>query len=133
MLLRSSRRLAARAQPRVLRSFSTQQAAVAEEGTILQPLTTLSEDEAMMREVANQFATNEVAPRASAMDEAGVIEPEVFTGLFEGGFMGVEIAEEYGGSGCTFTAANLVIEELARADPAVAVAVDIHNTIINNW
>ena len=46
--------------------------------------------------------------------------------------MGVEIAEEHGGSASSFTAANLVIEELAKADPSVAVMVDIHNTIINN-
>jgi len=46
--------------------------------------------------------------------------------------MGVEIDEKYGGCGSSFTAALLVIEELAKADPAVSVMVDIHNTIVNN-
>ena len=52
--------------------------------------------------------------------------------VVSGASEGVEIAEEHGGSGSSFTAANLVIEELAKADPSVAVMVDIHNTIINN-
>jgi short/branched chain acyl-CoA dehydrogenase len=51
---------------------------------------------------------------------------------FETGFMGIEIGEEYDGTGSSFTAACLVIEEIAKADPAVAVMVDIHNTIVNN-
>eukprot|EP00965_Chrysotila_dentata_P182360 6021762-Pleurochrysis_carterae.AAC.1 len=46
--------------------------------------------------------------------------------------MGVEIGEQYGGCGGSFTSALLVVEELARVDPAVSVMVDIHNTIVNN-
>uniref|UniRef100_A0A7S2IYQ6 short-chain 2-methylacyl-CoA dehydrogenase n=1 Tax=Haptolina brevifila TaxID=156173 RepID=A0A7S2IYQ6_9EUKA len=66
------------------------------------------------------------------MDDAGRFDAEVVDGLFEGGFMGVEIGEEYDGSGSSFTAACLVVEELAKVDPAVSVMVDIHNTIVNN-
>ena len=60
------------------------------------------------------------------------MEADVIDGLFEHGLMGIEIAEEHGGCGATFTAACLVVEELAKVDPAVSVMVDIHNTIINN-
>ena len=98
----------------------------------LEPVTSLMEEEAMMRDAANKFAQEVVAPRALAMDDAGAMEPEVIQGLFDAGFMGVEIAEKYNGCGSSFTSALLVIEELARADPAVSVMVDIHNTIVNN-
>lgn len=86
----------------------------------------------MMRDAARSFARDEVAPRCRAMDEAGKMEGELIEALFHRGFMGIEVDEKYGGSGSSFTAALLVVEELARADPAVSVMVDIHNTIVNN-
>lgn len=46
--------------------------------------------------------------------------------------MGIEIAPEYGGSGCNFTTTIVAIEEIAKVDPAVAVLVDIHNTLVNS-
>lgn len=45
--------------------------------------------------------------------------------------MGVEIDPEYGGTGSTFFSTILVIEELAKVDPSVAVLCDIQNTLIN--
>lgn len=45
--------------------------------------------------------------------------------------MGIEIDPEYGGTGSTFFASILVIEELAKVDPSVAVLCDIQNTLIN--
>ena len=127
---RVSARVAA-ASPR--RLLSTQPLTVpTDEAVALHPVTAISEDEAMMREAAARFAADEIMPRVESMDAASCMEPELITGIFEHGFMGVEISEEHGGSGSSFTAANLVIEEFAKADPAVAVMVDIHNTIVNN-
>lgn len=99
---------------------------------MLHPINAVSEDEAMMREAARRFAADEVKPRADEMDKASAMPPELITSIFEAGFMGIEIDEQHGGSGSSFTAACLVIEELAKADPAVSVMVDIHNTIVNN-
>lgn len=45
--------------------------------------------------------------------------------------MGVEIDPEYGGTGSSFFSSILVIEELAKVDPSVAVLCDIQNTLIN--
>ena len=46
--------------------------------------------------------------------------------------MGVEIPEEYGGTGMNFMAACLVIEELAKVDASVSVMCDVQNTLVNN-
>jgi len=86
----------------------------------------------MLRSAAARFSADEVLPRSAAMDAASLMDPDLIRALFDAGFMGVEIPEEYGGAGSSFTAACLVIEELAKADPAVSVMVDIHNTIVNN-
>lgn len=45
--------------------------------------------------------------------------------------MGIEIDPQYGGTGSTFFSSILVIEELAKVDPSVAVLCDIQNTLIN--
>ena len=113
------------------RAFSTVPALEEGEGLHL-PCTMLTDDESMMREAATQFAQGVVLPRVEAMDDAGKFDDDIISGLFEQGFMGVEIPEEYDGAGASFTSALLVIEELARVDPAVSVMVDIHNTIVNN-
>lgn len=97
-----------------------------------QPVSALLEEEEMMREAAARFAASEVAPHVRSMDEAGVMRPEIVAGLFEHGFMGVEVDEAYGGAGSTFTSTLLVVEELARVDPAVSVMLDIHSTVVNN-
>eukprot|EP00967_Tisochrysis_lutea_P049549 scaffold60710_cov31-Tisochrysis_lutea.AAC.1 len=96
------------------------------------PLCTLLDEESALADAARRFAHECVAPRVRQMDQAGAMDPEVIEGLFSDGLMGIEVPEEYGGSAATFTGACLVIEELAKVDPAVSVMVDIHNTIINN-
>lgn len=42
------------------------------------------------------------------------------------------LAVVHAGSGLNFMSACIVVEEIAKVDPAVAVLVDIQNTLINN-
>jgi len=95
------------------------------------PLLVWDEEEAMFSAAVADFARKEIAPRARAMDEAGKLDPELLRQLFETGLMGIEIPEAYSGQGGTFTQALIAIEELAKADPAVAVVVDVQNTLVN--
>lgn len=83
-----------------------------------------------MREMVAKFAQEVLAPRAQKMDEAGLMDPEVVSALFEQGLMGIEAPPEYGGSGMSFTQACIAVEEIARVDPAVAVLMDIQNTLL---
>jgi len=86
----------------------------------------------MARESARIWADEVLRPRVRAMDDAAETDPFLVTDLFAQGFMGLEIPEEHQGSGLSFTAACLVIEELARVDPSIAIMADIHNTLTNN-
>ena len=95
-------------------------------------LTALTEDEAMFREAARDFAESEVAPRVSRMEAAGHIDSDLISLLFELGFMGMEIPEHFGGTAGSFFTAVLVVEELSRVDPSVGVLVDVQNTLVNN-
>lgn len=95
------------------------------------PLLEWGEEEALFRAAVAEFARKEVAPRVRAMDEAGKLDAGLIQSLFEMGLMGIEIPEAHGGQGGTFTQALLAIEEIARVDPAVAVVVDVQNTLVN--
>lgn len=46
--------------------------------------------------------------------------------------MGIEISEEYGGTGSSFMSSTLTVEEIAKVDPSVSVLVDLQNTLGNN-
>ena len=95
-------------------------------------LTVLSEDEAGFREAVRDFAESEVAPRVPRMDAGHQLDSDLISQLFELGFMGIEIPEHYGGIGSSFFTTALVVEELSRVDPSVAVLVDVQNTLVNN-
>lgn len=95
------------------------------------PITHLSETEMLMGDSVSKFANDVVLPKAREMDEAEAMDPAVVEQLFEQGLMGIEIPEEYGGSGMNFTSAIIAIEELARVDPSVSVLCDVHNTLVN--
>ncbi|KAG7492656.1 hypothetical protein MATL_G00016970 [Megalops atlanticus] len=95
------------------------------------PLQIISEEESMMREAVKKFAQERIAPFVSKMDENSAMDDAVINDLFEQGLMGIEIDPEYGGTGSSFFSSILVIEELAKVDPSVAVLCDIQNTLIN--
>ena len=97
-----------------------------------EPLSRLSDEEALFADTVRQFAEEVVGPRVQAMDEAGRLDPEVAPRCFELGLMGIEIPEELGGAGASFFMACLAVEELSRVDPSVGVFVDVQNTLFNN-
>jgi alkylation response protein AidB-like acyl-CoA dehydrogenase len=101
--------------------------------TISHPaLTSLSEEEGMFREAVRDFAESEITHRIMAMDQDQTMDPDLLPQLFELGLMGIEIPEGMGGAGSSFFTSILVIEELARVDPAVATLVDVQNTLVIN-
>lgn len=95
------------------------------------PISHLSETELLMADSVQKFANDAILPKVRDMDEAEMMDPAVVEQLFEQGLMGIEIPEEYGGSGMNFTSAIIAIEELARIDPSVSVLADVHNTLCN--
>lgn len=96
------------------------------------PLTYLSEEEELFFKSVKDFAENEIKPNTPKMDEEGKLNPEILPKLFEMGLMGIEIPEKYGGSGGYFFMSILAIQAISQIDPAVAVVVDVQNTLVNN-
>jgi alkylation response protein AidB-like acyl-CoA dehydrogenase len=102
------------------------------ETEIAAPLTSLNEEESMLRDTVRQFAQQEIAPRVRAMDETQKLDAEILRQLFALGLMAIEAPMELGGAGASFFSAVLAVEEIARVDPAVAVMVDVQNTLAVN-
>ena len=95
-------------------------------------LTTLAEDEALMRDSIYEFADKEIRPLVREMDEHAKIDKGLLKKLFEMGVMGIEIPERFGGAGGTFFQASLAVESISRVDPAIGVLVDVQNTLCIN-
>ncbi|MBZ2185927.1 MAG: acyl-CoA dehydrogenase family protein [Bryobacter sp.] len=101
-------------------------------GADMQPLSVLSEEESEFRDLVRDFARAEIAPLVRRMDDEAKLDAALLRQLFAQGFMGIDIAEEYGGQGGSFFDSVLLIEELAVVDPSVSVCVDVQNTLVNN-
>jgi alkylation response protein AidB-like acyl-CoA dehydrogenase len=95
-------------------------------------LTVLSEEEEIFRKTVRDFAVREIGPRVARMDQQGHYDAEVVPLLFDLGVMAIETPEELGGAGGSFFLSVLAVEELSRVDAAVAVLVDVQNTLVAN-
>jgi alkylation response protein AidB-like acyl-CoA dehydrogenase len=98
----------------------------------LTALTTLSEEETLLRSTVREFAEAQIRPLVRDMDEHAKIGRPLIDQLFALGVMGVEIPDEFGGAGGSFFQSVLVVEELSRVDPSVGVLVDVQNTLVIN-
>jgi butyryl-CoA dehydrogenase/short/branched chain acyl-CoA dehydrogenase len=96
------------------------------------PLTQLSEEERLFYATVRQFAEETIAPLVQTMDSEQQFANGLLKQLSDLGLMGIEIPEESGGSGGSFFDAVLAIEAISTVDPAVAVLVDVHNTLVVN-
>ena len=94
------------------------------------PVTQLSEDERLFADAVRAFARDDVAPLVRRMDEAQHMDADLVEKMFALGLMGIEIPEEYGGSGGLFFDVILAVELLSAVDPAVALLVDVQNTLV---
>jgi alkylation response protein AidB-like acyl-CoA dehydrogenase len=96
------------------------------------PITSLTQDEQIMRDTVRRFAQRKIAPLVREMDEMQKLKPELLRELFSLGLMSIEIPVEFGGAGASFFSSVLAIEEISKVDPAVAVIVDVQNTLTVN-
>jgi alkylation response protein AidB-like acyl-CoA dehydrogenase len=95
-------------------------------------LTTLSDEERLVRDSVYEFADHEIRPLVREMDDHASIPRALIDKLFGLGVMGMEIPEDVGGGGASFFHAVLAVEALSRVDPSIGVLVDVQNTLVIN-
>ncbi|XP_015791302.1 short/branched chain specific acyl-CoA dehydrogenase, mitochondrial [Tetranychus urticae] len=89
----------------------------------------VSEDEAAIREMITKMCQNVISPRVKKMDSTSTMDKEVIDALFQNGLMGIDTDPKYGGTGASFLATVLAVEELAKFDPSVSILMDVHSTV----
>jgi alkylation response protein AidB-like acyl-CoA dehydrogenase len=90
---------------------------------------TLSEEHRMIRDVARDFAQNEIAPHAAHFDETGEFPYETIMKMGAQGLMGIEVSEEYGGAGMDTLAYVVALEEISKADAAHGTIMSVNNSL----
>ena len=89
----------------------------------------LTEDQKRIRDAVAEFAATEIAPGAADRENREIFPAEQLEGLASMGVLGMMVPEEYGGSGADALSYILVIEELARVCPSIAVIVSVTNSV----
>lgn len=84
------------------------------------------EEQLMIEEMIHKYSENEIKPLAATIDAEGRYPEENINGLTDMGIMGLNIPEEYGGSGMDEITKCLCIKEIARNCASTAVIVDVH-------
>lgn len=92
----------------------------------------LTEEQEMTRKMVREFAEKEIRPHSLRLDENQEFPTEIFKKLAELGLTGVVFPPEYGGAGLTSLDFAVILEELARVDPAIALSVAAHNSLACN-
>jgi alkylation response protein AidB-like acyl-CoA dehydrogenase len=80
----------------------------------------LTEEEKMLQDMVRRLAKEKVAPGAEERDKAGEFPWDMLELMRENGLMGIDFPEAYGGMDAGMLAHCLAVEELAKADAAVA-------------
>ena len=89
----------------------------------------LTEEQALIQRTARDFAERRLAPNAAARDRDGTFPVDELRELGALGLLGVAVPEELGGGGAGAVAYALAMQELARVDASVAVAVSVTNMV----
>ena len=92
----------------------------------------LGETADMLRDSTMNFAAEEIAPRAAAIDEANDFPADLWRKMGALGLLGVTAAEEYGGAGMGYLEHVVAVEEISRASAAVGLSYGAHSNLCVN-
>ncbi len=90
------------------------------------------ESQEFIRKTVRDFAESRIRPVIMKYDESQEFPIEIMLELGELGFLGILVPEEYEGAGLGYIEYAIVIEELARVDPSIALSVAAHNGLCTN-
>ena len=89
----------------------------------------LSPDEEAVRDAAREIVRREVAPIADRTDREDRFPAEAFARLGEHGLLAPTLPPEVGGLGLSYRVQAVILEEIARASPALALSVGAHSNL----
>jgi isovaleryl-CoA dehydrogenase len=92
----------------------------------------LGEDIDLLRDTVRQFATDRIAPRAAEIDRSNQFPRDLWPELGQLGLLGITVEEEFGGSGLSYLAHVIAMEEISRASASVGLSYGAHSNLCIN-
>jgi len=89
-----------------------------------------TEEQLMIRDLARDFAENEIKPIAAYHDETGQFPLATVKKMGELGLMGLQAPAEYGGAGADTISYVLAMIEISKADAAHGTIMSVNNSLV---
>jgi len=121
--------MAPRASPALLASTATTATTVQQQQRAsITTYSQLPEEHQMIYDMCRRFADEEIAPNASKWDQAHEF-PDKVKDMAELGLMGLNVPEEYGGTGLDAMSYAIAMEEISRGCASMGVIMSAHNSL----
>jgi alkylation response protein AidB-like acyl-CoA dehydrogenase len=92
----------------------------------------LNSEQDHLRKAVREFAEAEIKPHVLEWDESQHFPADVFRKLGSLGVLGAVFPESLGGAGYNYVDYSIIIEELARVDPSIALSTAAHISLCTN-
>ncbi|MGN6548873.1 MAG: acyl-CoA dehydrogenase family protein, partial [Pararhizobium sp.] len=90
-----------------------------------------------LRETVHRFAQERIAPLAAGIDTSNAFPMHLWTEMGELGVLGMTADPEFGGTGMSYLAHVVAMEEISRASASVGLSYGAHSNLcvnqINRW
>jgi isovaleryl-CoA dehydrogenase len=86
----------------------------------------------MLRATVQQFAADDIAPRAADIDRENRFPSELWRRMGDIGLLGITVEEEYGGTAMGYLAHVIAMEEISRASASVGLSYGAHSNLCVN-
>ncbi|MBA1190338.1 acyl-CoA dehydrogenase [Pseudomonas entomophila] len=90
----------------------------------------LTEEERMVRDSAEAFAQDKLAPRVLEAFRHERTDPAIFREMGEVGLLGATIPEQYGGSGLNYVCYGLIAREVERIDSGYRSMMSVQSSLV---
>jgi alkylation response protein AidB-like acyl-CoA dehydrogenase len=85
-----------------------------------------------LRNTIRSFAETEIRPHVMEWDESQHFPTDVFREMGRLGMLGAVFPEDLGGAGYSYIDYSIIVEEIARVDPSIALSLAAHVSLCTN-
>ncbi len=90
----------------------------------------LTEEQTMIRDMARQFAQEQLVPNAAEWDRSATFPRDTIKQMGELGLLGMLVPTEWDGAGADHVACALAMEEIAAGDASCSTVMGVQNSVV---